>query len=589
MTETDPTKARPAPATAYSYLRLSSKRQANKPDSKTYKDGFRRQIELRDKYLAANPHLTLDTRLVLHDIGVSGFTNANAASGGKGKLALFMEEVEAGRVAKGSYLLVESLDRMSRTQVSRAQAFLLALLNHGIVVVSLSDNKEYRQNGDMSQFILSIIGAARAHEESVIKATRLRATWEQKRRAAGERKLSGRCPAWLELVNGEFREKDGRFATVRKIFEYLADEYGRDRIASILNETEVPWGHGRMWHGGTVQKITDNRAVLGEYQPHRLDYEERGEIMVAKRVPVGDPIPDYYPRVISQELWDAAQRVARKRRMEKAPNAGGRLGTVISNIFGVVAVCATCKRRMNYRDRGPRSTAVLRCSGQRSGACDNAYRFPYQDTEDVVLSWLVNVDLAGGTPGEVARLSAERDKEIARHDGIMAIGANIIEKVGKGGSFAPSKLEALEVELAASKARLVELSSKIRLLKEAGGRDERQMAVKVLHDLRREKAPAGQVFAARARIRRIVHDTISGMWCYPDGSIDVITVDGGYHCFRDGFMWHDEDGIWIPSAMAIAHGGQTATKAEMARRQTWLREFYDKGEAAVLRLRKDRK
>jgi len=84
---------KPAPATAYSYLRLSSKRQANTEDSKTYRDGFRRQIALRDEYLARNPHLTLDNRLVLHDIGVSGYTGANVARGGKnrrGKILVFV-------------------------------------------------------------------------------------------------------------------------------------------------------------------------------------------------------------------------------------------------------------------------------------------------------------------------------------------------------------------------------------------------------------------------------------------------------------------------------------------------------------------
>ncbi len=53
--ETSP-GAPPAPATAYSYLRLSSKRQANSEESKTYRDGFRRQIAMRDAYLARNPH-----------------------------------------------------------------------------------------------------------------------------------------------------------------------------------------------------------------------------------------------------------------------------------------------------------------------------------------------------------------------------------------------------------------------------------------------------------------------------------------------------------------------------------------------------
>lgn len=570
-------EARREPAVAYSYLRLSSKRQANAADGKKYRDGFRRQIAHRDRYLAENPHLTLDTRLVLHDIGVSGFTGANAAPGGQGKLAAFLAEVRQGRIAKGSYLLVESLDRMSRQQVSRAQAILLDLVNSGIVVVSLADGQVYREDAHPTQFIISIMSLTRAHEESVVKAGRLRDTWEQKRRVAGERKLSGRCPAWLKLVDGEFVPHKDRVRVIKEILRHLADGLGRDRIAMILNQRgEKPWGHGHQWHGGTVQKLTDNRALIGEYHPHKLDYEERNGVMVARRVPAGDPIPDYYPRVVDDELWARARRVAEKRRLGKARNEGGRLGTVVSNIFGPVAVCGVCKRRMNHRDRGPRSFAVLRCSGERAGTCTNGYRYPYQDTEDVILSWLVKVDITGGAPGEIARLSADLDTQVAMRDELRRRGERIVRRFADDDEFSTEPLADIRREMGAIKQSIASLASKIRLLKEAGGRDEREMAVAMLHRLKRENAPAAQVFAVRSRIRQLIRDTVVGMWCFPDGGIDVITVDGGYHCFRDGFMWHDDDGIWIPSAMALAHGGQTATKAEMARRQAWLREFYEK-------------
>lgn len=562
------------PATAYSYLRLSSKRQANTADSKTYRDGFRRQIELRDKYLAANPHLTLDTRLVLHDIGVSGFTGANAAPGGQGKLAAFLAEVNGGRIQKGSYLLVESLDRMSRQQVSRAQSILLDLVNSGIVVVSLADNQIYREGAHATQFIISIMSLTRAHEESVVKSDRLRATWEQKRRSAQERKLSGRCPAWLKLVDGKFIPDDHRVGVIKQILGHLADGHGRDRIARILNENEKPWGHGREWHGGTVQKITDNRALIGEYQPHKLEYEERNGIMVAKRVPVGDPIPDYYPCVVSEELWARARRVANKRRLGRASNAGGRQGTRVTNLFGMVATCGVCMKPMNYRDRGPRSTPILRCSSERAGTCSNEYRIPYHDTEAAILLWLVKLDLTGGAPGELARHEEALRTKVAERDELQVRGETIVREFGAGSRFAKAPLAEIEADMQACESAVTDLAGKIASLRLNGGRDERSAAIDRLADLQRKGACDEEVFAARMRIRQIIRDTFESMWCYPDGHVEIFTIDGGYHLFRDGYWWNEEDQIWVPSVGAMTGIPYRGTKAEMARRAEWLEQAY---------------
>jgi len=561
------------PATAYSYLRLSSKRQANTSEKQRYRDGFRRQIAMRDKYLRENPHLTLDTRFVLHDIGVSARHGANSAKGGKGKLAMFLAEVEAGRIATGSYLLVESLDRMTRQQVSKAQATLLQLVNSGIVVVSLVDNQTYREKAPATQFVMSIMSLSRAHEESEVKAERLRATWEQKRRKAATTKLSGRCPAWLRLVDGEFVERDGRFQLVREIMGLLAAQQGRDRIAKILNARgEKPWGHGRSWHGGTIQKITDNRALIGEFQPHRLVYEEGKGEMIPKRVPDGPVIPDYFPRVIDEELWDAARRVANKRRLGKAPNAGGPLGTVVSNLFGTVAGCGVCLKPMNYRDRGPRSTPVLRCSEERAGLCTNAYRIPYHDTENAILSWLVRLDISGGAPGEAARLEREMKAAIAKRDELQSQGENIVREIGAGSRFARAPLAQIEADLKKVEMLISETGARISALKASGGADDRRMAVGHLQELRARGAPDDEIFAVRSRIRSIIRTTFEGMWCYPSGHVEIITIDKTYHAFRDGYWWDEQSLDWVPWAGAFFGGGYRASRKELERRRIWLEE-----------------
>jgi hypothetical protein len=60
---------------------------------------------------ATRHDLDLDTDLRFEDLGVSAFRGANAEAG---RLADVLEAVRVGQVPRGSLLLVEALDRISR-------------------------------------------------------------------------------------------------------------------------------------------------------------------------------------------------------------------------------------------------------------------------------------------------------------------------------------------------------------------------------------------------------------------------------------------------------------------------------------------
>lgn len=72
-----------------------------------------RQLDLSQRYAQAHG-IELDTSLQLNDFGISAFRGHNATSG---RLGSFLQAVETGRVKPGSVLLVESLDRLSRSEV----------------------------------------------------------------------------------------------------------------------------------------------------------------------------------------------------------------------------------------------------------------------------------------------------------------------------------------------------------------------------------------------------------------------------------------------------------------------------------------
>ena len=124
---------------------------------------MRRQIAAADAY-ALRKGLEIEQRF--DDIGVSGFRGKNAQIGA---LKNFLEQVESGKIAKGSYLIVESIDRLSRDKVSNALALLTSIIHAGIVVVALSENKEFStKNIDQDSFSLmyALLSMVRAHDES---------------------------------------------------------------------------------------------------------------------------------------------------------------------------------------------------------------------------------------------------------------------------------------------------------------------------------------------------------------------------------------------------------------------------------------
>lgn len=90
----------------FSYLRFSSPQQAAG-------DSVRRQTAAAIDWCRRNK-IELDTSLSLRDEGVSAYRGKRRENPDTHALAGFLQAVRLGRVPNGSYLIVESLDRLSR-------------------------------------------------------------------------------------------------------------------------------------------------------------------------------------------------------------------------------------------------------------------------------------------------------------------------------------------------------------------------------------------------------------------------------------------------------------------------------------------
>jgi DNA invertase Pin-like site-specific DNA recombinase len=130
---------------AYSYIRMSSERQLTG-------DSLARQEEMRDAFVAEHD-LELDD--TLRDLGVSAFDGSNRE---RGALANFLRKVRDGEIESGSYLLVESLDRLSRDHVLKALRVFQDILEAGIKIATIADGYIYSEetiNRDWTQLVVA--------------------------------------------------------------------------------------------------------------------------------------------------------------------------------------------------------------------------------------------------------------------------------------------------------------------------------------------------------------------------------------------------------------------------------------------------
>ncbi len=282
-----------------SYLRFSRPEQA-------LGDSVRRQLALSDAWCQANG-TTIDTSLT--DKGVSAFRGSNAEVGA---LGTFLSLVQNGRVPKGSVLLVESLDRLSRQEVRLALTAFLNVINAGITVVTLADGREYSEDKcELAELVTSIVVMSRAHEESATKSRRLSEAWKAKRSKLCEKPMTSRLPAWCQLRGGKVVLVEAKAEAVRTIYRWALDGMGLGTIVRRANNDLPPVGRKDYYVRSYIFKLLKNRSVLGEFQPHKITYVSGKK----RREPIGDVVLDYFPRIVEPDDYAAVQaRLARGRR-----------------------------------------------------------------------------------------------------------------------------------------------------------------------------------------------------------------------------------------------------------------------------------
>ena len=357
---------------AYSYLRFSTPEQ-RKGDSQ------RRQATMATEY-AERHGLDLDDKLTFQDLGVSAWRGRNSLDGA---LAGFMEAVRNRLIPADSYLLVESLDRVSRQHVGDAFDLLKSIVKLGVTVVTLTDNGKAYTREQLRTEPMAIMQAvfhfARANEESAMKSQRLRAKWQQK--GEGHRTaMTAVAPGWLRLNRDkQFEVIPDRAELVRRMFAMAASGMGKSGIARKLNAEGIPtWkATGKGWHGAVVAQILSNPAVIGRYQPHTKQHDDNHKLV---RRPAGPPIEGYFPPIVDADQF---YRVS----ISRGISGKGKDAAPV-NVLAGLARCAACGGPLHYVGgaRPPlKSYAYLACDNQRRRRTCTAKAVRYDITIEALL------------------------------------------------------------------------------------------------------------------------------------------------------------------------------------------------------------
>lgn len=487
-----------------SYTRFSTRRQAAG-------DSYRRQTEAALRWCKEHGH-ELDTTLRLEDLGVSGYSGANAKRGALGVLQLMTLE---GKLEAGTILVIEAFDRLTRLPLPDAYELLLSLVNNGLTIVTLSDGKVWSKHtmSSLESFLLSLVTLYRGHQESEYKSQRLRETFAAHRRD-GSQQAFGSAPGWLTRSDksAPWQIIEERAESVRKVFELAAKGLGSKAIAKVANDEKwtVPTRlnlTGERWHAQMPGRLLRNRAVLGEHEHRIQTHEARAEHWRGRGTGIASV--DYYPRIISDELWHRARAAV------EAHKVAPRRDRHYFNIFSGLMFCGHCGAPIQRKtERRGYSRGQLVCADKLAGVTKCPTGSALQTDEHLLLAIFAEATAMLGSDETrkleermavlAAQLKSKGEESERIADAIAATGGRVSALIAKA--------EQLQEEL--NSLALQHETLAVELALTSGGSDELDVGwISDACDMLYEVSEAAR--DARASLHLRIARLVETIWLFP--------------------------------------------------------------------------
>ena len=333
---------------AFPYIRFSSKQQE-------LGDSVKRQMETAENW-CRNNNVELSS-LSFEDLGVSAFKEG----GKRPALADMVDCIKRGVIPKGSYILLENSDRLSRRGFKVALDLVHELVNLDVYIVTLSNGQIFDKNSttELSSMLPLLLDADRGRAKSERKSNLIKAAKKSLRES---RTVKGKLPFWIDAKNGEAVLNE-HVSTIEKIIELKLQGQSAQRIARYLNDESngVQHPNGKKWAAISITATIKNKLLYG--------CKEYMSLIDGKSVPV-EQVENWCPPVCSKREWEAIQPVKRSN------------GTIsrIGPFTGLLR-CPSCGGSLQHRKQYYNDTVYLyrRCLFSIEGRCSNKTSFKEPD------------------------------------------------------------------------------------------------------------------------------------------------------------------------------------------------------------------
>lgn len=345
--------------TAYAYVRYSSALQSEG-------DSVERQTTPLTLFAQ---RFGVEVSETFIDEGVSSFHGDNIR---RGRFRDLLDKIENGEIARGDFLVIESIDRISRQQMDETATQLYEILRKGIKIYTTADERLYSiedKNKDIENYMMIGLIAKRANEESEMKSRRRRSAWRKAKKLAREEQKvfsgSQNTPYGLCVKNGQFEIIEEEAKEIRLIFELLKYQGVSKTVREVNQDSK------RVWANRHVHLMIQNKYVIGVYRAQR---RENGRKVFEEN------IEGYYPQIVSaKSFYEAVD--AMKSRATKTHYGNESTGSL--NIFKHCIKCSNCGASMRfYRGKNSKGTqyCYIACMNKKEhsrGCREQAFRFDY--------------------------------------------------------------------------------------------------------------------------------------------------------------------------------------------------------------------
>ncbi|WP_448125816.1 recombinase family protein [Pseudomonas veronii] len=503
-------------AKVFSYLRFSDPRQANG-------NSMDRQLAYAMAWAMKNS-MVLDESLTLKDEGLSAYHERHVK---QGALGAFLRAIDEGRIPRGSVLIVEGLDRLSRAEPLLAQAQLAQIINGGVTVVTASDNREYNRISLKAQpmdLVYSLLVMIRAHEESDTKSKRVKAAIRRQCEgwmAGTYRGLirNGKDPQWLQLTSEGWELVPERVAAVKRALELYSQGLGAGRAANVMHEEGfklTAWGIS----GLQIYRMIKQPALRGvkRLTVDGEDYELEG----------------YYPPILSDTEWAELQHLAGQRFRRRG---AGEIPGIITGIgLAHCGYCGTAVVAQNIMNRRRADGSIsdghrrLHCTAySKNGGCTSGASCSVAPVERALLSFCSDqINLTRLMQAGDAGQTVQKQLVAAR-----AVVAKIVTQLSKVTDALLADESGAAPLAFVRKARELEEQQVAAEKKVAQLEHEALATFGVVRPAQAERwvELAAQVaagdYSAREKVRQLVMDTFNRIVIYMRG-IDIEVGDGKF-------------------------------------------------------------